>query len=119
MDIGEPVHCDPGRVGQLASNLLANALTHGAQGSPVRMGAHTSGGMLELWVANGGEPIPAAWLDKLFQPFVRASVRPNQQGLGLGLFIAQEIARAHEGTLAVTSDQQETRFTFRMPCRAG
>ena len=80
------------------------------------MSAVTSGGELELWVANGGEPIPAAMLEKLFMPFVRASVRPNQQGLGLGLYIAREIAQVHAGSLGVTSNQQETRFTFRMPC---
>jgi len=119
MDLAESVHCDPGRIGQLASNLIANALTHGAIGSPVQIYAVTSEGVLELSVANGGEPIQPALLGKLFMPFVRASVRPNQQGLGLGLYIAQEIARAHAGTLAVVSNQQETRFTFRMPCAGG
>ncbi len=84
MDVAEQVHCDSGRIGQLASNLMANALTHGAPGIPVRMSAVTSNGVLELWVANGGEPIQPALLQKLFMPFVRASVRPNQQGLGLG-----------------------------------
>jgi signal transduction histidine kinase len=116
MDLKESVRCDPGRIGQLASNLMANALTHGAIGSTVRVSAVTNRGVMELWVANGGEPIQPALMGKLFMPFVRASVGSNQQGLGLGLFIAQEIARAHEGTLVVTSNHQETRFTFRMPC---
>jgi signal transduction histidine kinase len=119
MDLLESVHCDPGRIGQLASNLIANALTHGAIGSAVRISAVTANGVLELSVANGGEPIQPAMFGKLFMPFVRASVRPNQQGLGLGLYIAQEIARAHAGTLAVASNEQETRFTFRMPCTGG
>ena len=48
-------------------------------------------------------------------PIVRGDVRPNQQGLGLGLYIASEIAHAHGGTVEVTSDAEETRFTFRMP----
>jgi signal transduction histidine kinase len=117
MDLSEPVHCDPGRIGQLASNLISNALTHGATGVPVRIAAFTSLGMLELTVANGGEPIQPALFGKLFMPFVRATVRSNQQGLGLGLYIAQEIARAHGGTISVTSNERETRFTFRMPCR--
>jgi signal transduction histidine kinase len=116
MDLKESVHCDPGRIGQLTSNLIANALTHGAVGSAVRISAATVQGVLEISVANGGDPIPPALVGKLFMPFVRASVRPQQQGLGLGLFIAQEIARAHEGSLAVTSTHEETRFTFRMPC---
>jgi signal transduction histidine kinase len=55
----------------------------------------------------------------LFQPFARGSLRPHEQGLGLGLYIASEIARAHDGTLEVSSDAEETRFTFRMPLTAG
>jgi signal transduction histidine kinase len=116
MDLNESVHCDPGRIGQLVSNLISNALTHGAVGSVVRISAVTARGVMELWVANGGDPIPPALLGKLFLPFVRSSVSSKLQGLGLGLFIAQEIASAHEGTLSVTSNQHETRFTFQMPC---
>ena len=59
--------------------------------------------MFELSVANAGEPIPPAAMERLFQPFFRGAARPNQQGLGLGLYIASEIARAHGGTLDVTS----------------
>jgi sigma-B regulation protein RsbU (phosphoserine phosphatase) len=110
-----PVWLDPGRVGQLVSNLLGNALTHGDPKSPVRLRATVSEGMLELWVANEGEPIPDAALPRLFQPFFRGEVRPSKQGLGLGLHIASEIARAHRGDLGVTSDPTETRFTLRMP----
>jgi signal transduction histidine kinase len=116
LEITEPVNCDPERIAQLASNLISNALTHGSRGTPVRVSATTAAGMLEISVANGGEAIPAALQARLFLPFVRASVQPNQQGLGLGLYIASEIARAHDGTLSVASDQRETRFLFRMPC---
>ena len=56
-----------------------------------------------------------ATLERLFQPFTRASAQPHQQGLGLGLYIAAEIARAHGGALDVTSSPSETRFTLRMP----
>jgi sigma-B regulation protein RsbU (phosphoserine phosphatase) len=54
-------------------------------------------------------------MDRLFQPFYRISAQDSQQGLGLGLYIASEIARAHGGRISVTSSPQETRFTFRMP----
>jgi phosphoserine phosphatase RsbU/P len=54
-------------------------------------------------------------LKQLFKPFYRGAIRPSMQGLGLGLFIASEIARAHDGTLTVASSDTETRFTFRMP----
>ncbi len=75
-------------------------------------------GELELAVCNGGEPIPPHLLESLFQPFFRAQVRPSQQGLGLGLYIAAQIARAHGGTLTVTSSAEETCFIFRMPIAA-
>jgi signal transduction histidine kinase len=54
-------------------------------------------------------------MDRLFQPFYRVSGQDSRRGLGLGLYIASEIARAHGGTIDVTSSPQETRFTFRMP----
>jgi signal transduction histidine kinase len=65
--------------------------------------------------ANSGKRIPAEALPKLFQPFYRGGSRPSLQGLGLGLFIASEIARAHGGTLTADSTVQETRFTLRIP----
>jgi signal transduction histidine kinase len=116
--LAEPVECDSRRVAQLLSNLLANALTHGSAQTPVRVRARAADGVFELSVANGGAPIPPAALRGLFQPFTRAAHRPHQEGLGLGLYIASEIARAHEGTLTVASDPAETRFTFTMPSRA-
>jgi sigma-B regulation protein RsbU (phosphoserine phosphatase) len=101
----------------MVSNLLGNALTHGSPDEPVKVVASTDNGMFELWVANAGEPIPEAAMANLFQPFFRGQVRASLQGLGLGLYIASEIAKAHEGTLTVTSTAEETRFTFLMPLR--
>ncbi len=110
-----PVDADPARLGQLLSNLLANALTHGAANRPVTVRALTRDGVFQLSVANHGEPISAAAMERLFQPFERGAVRPSLQGLGLGLYISAEIARAHGGALEVASTPEETRFTFRMP----
>lgn len=62
-----------------------------------------------------GDPVPAEAMAKLFQPFLRGEVRAGQQGLGLGLHIATEIAKAHGDTIAVYSSAVETQFTFRMP----
>jgi sigma-B regulation protein RsbU (phosphoserine phosphatase) len=117
VDAPDPIWLDPGRIGQLVSNLLGNALTHGDPKSPVSLRAKTQAGFLELSVANSGEPIPEAALPRLFQPFFRGEVRPSKQGLGLGLHIASEIAKAHQGELAVVSDEHETRFTLKMPTR--
>jgi signal transduction histidine kinase len=111
--LGHPVFCDGERIAQLFSNLLANALTHGDPAGPVWVRARCDdGGGFELSVANLGRPLPPETLERLFQPFARASDRP---GLGLGLYIASEIARAHDGSLEVASSPAETRFTFRMP----
>lgn len=110
-----PIKCDPSRIGQLVSNLLGNALTHGAPEEPVRIHADAEDGILTIWVANGGEAILPAAMARLFRPFFRGEVRASLQGLGLGLHIASEIAKAHGGTLSVVSTPEETRFTFQMP----
>jgi phosphoserine phosphatase RsbU/P len=115
--IAEPVNCDRSRVGQMASNLIGNALIHGAPDSPVRIHASTGNGTFELSVANSGEPISPSAMEHLFQPFFRGKVRASHRGLGLGLHIASEIAKAHEGSLTVKSDAAETRFTFLMPLK--
>ena len=110
-----PVRCDAHRIAQLFSNLLANALAHGSAAGPVGVRAATTPGQFELSVTNPGKPIPPATLERLFLPFSRTSGKPGQQGLGLGLYIASEIARAHDGSIEVSSTATETRFTFRMP----
>ena len=115
--IDSPVNCDRIRIGQLVSNLVGNALSHGATNQPVRVRAETKDGLFKLSVANAGDPIPEAAMEKLFEPFFRGEVRSSRQGLGLGLHIASQIAKAHEGLLAVTSTREETRFTFEMPLR--
>ncbi len=116
MQLEEPVDCDPARIAQLLSNLLANALVHGE--GPVRFTARSAAGALEMTVANGGVPIPPEVMKHMFQPFYRAATDGNRRGLGIGLYIAAEIARAHGGSLSVTSDAEETRFTLSVPAPA-
>jgi signal transduction histidine kinase len=115
----DPIVCDHARIAQLLSNLLGNALMYGAAEKPIQVRASADAATFALSVANAGEPIPPEALKRMFQPFARGAVRPSQQGLGLGLFIASEVARAHGGTLDVVSLPQETRFTFRMPLVRG
>jgi sigma-B regulation protein RsbU (phosphoserine phosphatase) len=114
-EIDAPVDCDRRRIGQLVSNLVGNALSHGASNLPVRVRASTKDNFFKLSVSNGGLPIPEAALEKLFEPFFRGEVRASRQGLGLGLHIASQIAKAHGGTLSATSTSNETNFTFEMP----
>ena len=117
LDLQQPIACDHPKVAQLLSNLLGNALTHGDASSPVRVEATASGGVFELSVANHGAPIPEQARAKLFLPFVRgnSSNGGSDEGLGLGLYIASQIAEAHGGALTAESSFVETRFVFRMP----
>jgi signal transduction histidine kinase len=66
-------------------------------------------------VSSQGPVISAEHRARLFQPFVRGPNVGDAKGLGLGLYIASEIAKAHGGTLDVVSAERETRFTFRIP----
>ena len=112
--LADPVNCDRRRIAQMVSNLLGNALTHGAASHPVRFEAATRDSWLEISLANSGAPIPEAMMEHIFEPFARGKYRPSLLGLGLGLYISHQIAVAHGGTLDVVSDEVETRFTFRM-----
>jgi len=112
----KPVMADAGRIGQLFSNLLGNALTYGKPGEPVIVSVKTED-QFELSICNRGNPIPPEAMERLFYPFSRGEVRPSQQGLGLGLYIASEIARAHAGRIEVTSTPKLTCFTLKMPLR--
>jgi signal transduction histidine kinase len=108
--------CDPGRIAQLLSNLIANALTHGASDGPVTVRGQRLGNGFEISVTNAGDPIPSHALKSLFEPFVRSASSTDQKGLGLGLYIASEIAKAHGGKLNVISNADRTTFSLSLPC---
>jgi signal transduction histidine kinase len=113
--VGEPVPCDEDRLGQLLSNLLANAVLHGDPAKPIIVEARIQDSELWISVENGGAPIPSATQRKLFEPFSRGNGKASNSGLGLGLHIAAQIAKGHSGQLNVHSDAECTKFTFRMP----
>lgn len=115
INLDKSVNHDPERVAQLFSNLLGNADTHGSEDSPIKVLANTKDEEFELLVINKGEKISENAMKHLFQPFYKDSVKPGRQGLGLGLYIASEIARAHEGEILVTSTEEETCFKFVIP----
>lgn len=113
-NLAEPVNCDIRRISQLFSNLLGNALTHGDKSAAIEVNATSADGVFELAVSNKAPKIPEATLKQLFQPFSRGKIKKEQQGLGLGLYIASEIANAHGGTLTVNSTEDQITFTFRL-----
>jgi signal transduction histidine kinase len=115
ININKPIACDSVRIAQLLANLLSNALVHGVADQPVSVAAYDDGGTFTLSVTNKGEPIAAGTLERLFHPFSRGVGEKRQEGLGLGLYIASQIAVAHGGTLTVQSVPAGTTFTLTMP----
>jgi signal transduction histidine kinase len=108
-----PVHCDPQRLAQLFSNLLGNALSHGAADKPIRVVGRGTKAAFELSVTNDGPPIAPETMAQMFKPFSRPAKDAPQAGLGLGLYIASQIARSHGGSISVHSTQAAgTTFTF-------
>jgi PAS domain S-box-containing protein len=118
IDLRESVKCDRQRMGQLLSNLLGNACVYGTPAAPIRVYARAEGGQFELSVTNSGSTIEPSALGRLFHPFFRGNARGRGEGLGLGLYICSEIARAHGGTISVSSEGGTTCFTMRMPTNA-
>ncbi|PCC67140.1 His Kinase A (phospho-acceptor) domain-containing protein [Nannocystis exedens] len=108
---------DPDRLVQALSNLIGNALQHGLPDAPVGIRAFEDGHQVAVEIHNRGL-IPSELLPVLFDPFRgrHHASRSGARGLGLGLYIAQQIAQAHGGTVAVVSGEDtHTVFTLRLP----
>ncbi len=114
LELLRPVACDPQQIGQLVSNLLANAVNHGAPGQPVRVVARSGPAGLTIAASNRAPPIAPEVLRRLFEPYRRGAAA-GAGGLGLGLYIASEIAAGHGGTLTAAQDGGVVTFTFAMP----
>lgn len=111
---------DGEKLRRLLSILLDNAAKYGAPGEGIVLSLRAERGQAILSVANGsgGHPIPPEELPRLFERFYRADAsRGEQSGFGLGLPIAQAIAKEHHGALRAESDEQATRFTFTLPLK--
>ncbi|MGO3987365.1 GAF domain-containing sensor histidine kinase [Pseudomonas sp. SAS7] len=114
--ISPGIFCDAGRMGQVLSNLLGNAVAHGALDHPIEVIASMQENHITLSVMNHGPEIPEVLLPLLFQPFKRSAGGGRGEGLGLGLYIASQIVTGHNGTLSVTSTREAgTRFVARFP----
>jgi PAS domain S-box-containing protein len=116
----EPVHgeWDGDRVGQAFANLINNALQYSPEGTPAEVACWREAQEAVVEVTNAGAPIPAELVPHLFEPFRRGNDERSQRrkGLGLGLYIAVQIAAAHGGTIRVRSDEARgTTFTVRLP----
>ena len=117
---GLTVSGDGEKLRRLLSILLDNAAKYGAPGEGIVLSLKAERNQAVLSVANGsgGHPIPPEELPRLFERFYRADAsRGEQSGFGLGLPIAQAIAKEHHGALRAESDEQTTRFTFTLPLK--
>jgi signal transduction histidine kinase len=109
---------DPERLRQAVDNLIGNAIGHSPNGGEVTVTAAHRGGVITIEVADSGDGIPAADLERMFEPGVRlTSERP---GSGLGLAVVRAIARAHGGEVEVESTPgQGATFRLVLPGASG
>ncbi len=109
-----PARVDADRIAQVLSNLVSNARHHGVIGEPIRVALDTQDATLRLTVSNVAPPISAGLVDVMFEPLKRSSCQTlrNPGGLGLGLYIAREVARGHGGNLRYTHDGTHVVFTM-------
>jgi signal transduction histidine kinase len=112
-------HWDADRIAQVCSNLIGNALEYGAQQRPISVRVVGSARGIALYVHNEGTPIPADALGTLFDPFRGSSrnMSSGHAGLGLGLYIVDQILRAHGGTVDVRSGEDGTTFGVHLPAQ--
>jgi len=111
---------DANRLEQLLSNLGGNAIEHGARDTPINIRVHDAGEEVLLEMHNQGPPIPSELLPFVFAPFRQGSAQEGAMagGLGLGLYISDQIVRAHGGSIVARSTAAEgTTFSVRVPRR--
>ncbi|MEI7297966.1 sensor histidine kinase [Paraburkholderia tropica] len=110
---------DGRRLQQLLGNLVLNAVKYGAQDTPVRVVATGDATHVRIEVKNSGAAIEHATLARMFDPLTRGPDDPGKAdrsgSLGLGLYIASEIAKAHHGVIEARSDETETSFSVSLP----
>jgi signal transduction histidine kinase len=116
---GDPAgEWDADRLDQAVSNLVSNALRYGDPATPVRVRWNGNADAVTIEVRNGGSPIPPEILPHLFDAFRRGPGEQRGPGLGLGLYIARQIAAAHGGRIEARSSAEEgTVFTLALPRR--
>ena len=107
------------RLQQLLRNLVSNAITYGEPDAPVRVVLTGEEADVRIEVVNRGPTIERSALDQIFDPLKRgpAQRHDTDDGLGLGLYIVREVARAHGGEVDVRSEKGETVFAVRLPRR--
>ncbi|MBU2953870.1 sensor histidine kinase [Marinobacter sp. F3R08] len=113
---GASVLGDEGLLGRALDNILQNALDHTPPGKAVHLGLTVSEGWLSLTVDDEGPGVSEESIGHLFEPFFRADKSRGGQGWGLGLAIARDIVRSHDGDIAAeTGDRGGLRIRIHLP----
>jgi signal transduction histidine kinase len=110
---------DKDRVHQALANLISNALHHTQQSIEVRAYEEEGKEAVITEIISHGAAIPEDLRRRIFDPFQQGDVTAPRQGLGLGLYIVQQIVLSHGGTCDVTSDEKATTFSIRWPRAPG
>lgn len=117
VDLEGPLYVegDPIRLEQIVGSLLSNAIRHGPPGQPVRIAARQDGGCVLIEIEDRGVGVKKCDAEKIFQRLFRGDTAPGD-GLGLGLFLARQLAELHGGSVGVDPDKVDgARFFVRLP----
>jgi signal transduction histidine kinase len=112
VDIASPLstlEVDPGRMTQVLTNILDNAVRHTPEGGRIILSAKQTGGNVELAIQDNGTGLPPQEIERIFERFYRADSSRQRDGTvpggsGLGLAIAKSIVQAHGGQLSAESE---------------
>lgn len=108
---------DADKLARVFNNILKNAIAYSYENSVIDISAQQQDENIIITFTNQGNPIPKAKLESIFEKFYRldSARSSNTGGAGLGLAIAQEIVTAHDGTISVASNTENTTFTVKLP----
>ncbi len=116
---GITVHADGTKLARVFHNILKNALAYSYPDTAIRIWAEQTGEQVSIYFQNHGKTIPPHKLEMIFEKFFRLDEARNSNtgGAGLGLAIAKEIVKAHNGTITAESRDEVTTFCVALPCR--
>jgi len=118
IEAGLKVQADGSLLRQVLHNLVSNAIKYNVPDGWILLSTHSSTHWIDIVVANASNGIPVSERSRIFERFFRADPAHSREieGVGLGLSVAREIARAHGGDLSLTGEAPDSvQFALRLP----